>query len=125
MPERRLPTLLALLALAACGWQGPDVAGYPGLQWQIQSFYDGRAMEAQARCPNPRINSITDATVVEDTPERVVMDIRYYWVDDTQTVGGDGASKIICQDWGERRFTFARAGDRRLAVESMTGLQKR
>jgi hypothetical protein len=114
--------------LAACGWQGPGLAGYPGLQWQVVSFYDGRAMEAAARCPNPRLVGFTRAEVVEDTPERVVMDLRYRWVDDTRTVdsgGSGGSSKITCQDWGTRRFTFARASDGQLQVASMTGPQRR
>jgi hypothetical protein len=125
---RAAAACLPLLMLAACGWQGPGLAGYPGLQWQVANFYDGRAMEADARCPNPRLVGFTRAEVVEDTPERLVMDLRYRWVDDLRTVdsgGRDGGSKIVCQDWGTRRFTFARARDGQLQVASMSGPQRR
>jgi hypothetical protein len=109
-------------ALAACAWQNTPLAGYPGLQQQIISYYSGRAMEAHALCPNPEITTITSAKVIEDTPKQVVMNIRYYWVDDGQTVdsGGQG-SKIICQDFGRRTFTFARNAAGGLQVTGMTG----
>jgi hypothetical protein len=92
----------------------------------VQSFYDGRAMESFARCPNPRIAAIIRATVVEDTPERLVMALRYRWRDDTQTIdsGSNGGSRIVCQDWSERRFTFARDPDGRLRPIAMSGPQK-
>lgn len=123
----RLAVVAPLAALAACGWRGPGLAGYPGLQWDVVGFYGGRAMEANARCPNPRITTITHAEVVEEDSERVVMELRYRWVDDTQTVdsGASGGSKIVCQGWGERRFTFDRRSDGGLEVASMTGSQQR
>lgn len=126
MPAHRLliPTAVAL-ALAACAWQGPGLAGQAGLQREVQSFYAARAMEANARCPNPRMTSVTSTDVVEDTPERLVLDIRYYWVDDGQTVdSGGGGSKIICRDRGQRRFTFARDPHGRLEVVGMGGAQR-
>jgi hypothetical protein len=123
----RLAVVAPLAALAACGWRGPGLAGYPGLQWDVVSFYGGRAMEANARCPNPRITTITHADVVEEDAEHVVMDLRYGWVDDTQTVdsGAGGGSKIVCRGWGERRFTFDRRSDGGLEVVGMTGSQQR
>src|SRR5690349_21385330 len=43
--------VVPLAALAACSWQGPPLAGYPGLQWKVVSYYDNRAMERNAACP--------------------------------------------------------------------------
>ena len=121
---RLLPAVPLLATLAACGWQGPPLAGQPGLQWQVISFYDGRAMENHASCPTPHLRSIIATRVVEETPERVVMALRYYWVDDQvqYTVNG---GQVSCQDWGERTFTFARASDGTLTVVAMSGPQKR
>ena len=81
MSVLRTAALLLALSLAACNTQGPSLAGQPGLQWQVVSFYGDRAMERAASCPNPRM-SITRYRVVEETPEQVVMDIDYYWVDE-------------------------------------------
>ena len=33
-------------------------------------YYDSRAMEMNAACPNPRMETITGARVVEETPGR-------------------------------------------------------
>lgn len=91
----------------------------------MEDFYAGRAMEDHARCPNPRMEAIIHHDVVEDTPERVVMNIRYRWVDDTQTTdSGGNHTKIVCQDWSERWFTFAREADGRLSVVGMSGAQQ-
>ena len=121
----RLLGLLSMGVLAACNAQGPSLAGQPGLQWQVISFYDDRAMERSASCPNPRMRSVTRHHIVEDSPQRVVMDIKYYWVDESQAMDIPGGSIITCQDWGERTFTFAKATDGSLQVKSMTGPQKR
>lgn len=116
--------LAGFLPLLACGVQGPSLAGQPGLQWQVQSFYDGRAMERHATCPNPRLQTIARTEVVEETPERVVMRLRYYWFDDSQDDEIGEHSVVRCQGWGERSFTFARAGDGRLTVVAMSGVTK-
>jgi hypothetical protein len=117
---------LLAAALAGCGWQGPPLAGHEGLQWQVVSYYGGRAMEAQARCPNPQMGGILRTELVEETPERLVLNLRYHWVDDLRTVDtAGGGGKIICSGWGERTFTFTRLSNGALEVESMTGPQKR
>jgi hypothetical protein len=109
--------------LAACGWQSPGIAGHDGgLQSRVQRFYAGRAMERGAACPSPRMTTITRAEVVEETPERVVMDLRYRWTDDGQSTDADGGTfRGICQGFNGRRFTFARANDGSLKVERMSG----
>jgi hypothetical protein len=120
------PAAFLVPALAACSWQGARLAGQPGLEREVEDFYEGRAMEDYARCPNPRMVAIIRDDIVADTPERVVMDLRYRWVDDTQTTdSGGNHTKIVCQDWAERRFTFARGADGRLSVVAMSGPQQR
>lgn len=117
--------VLPVLALAGCGWQGPPLAGEPGLQFQVTSYYRDHALQGQASCPNPEMQSVTRATVVEDTPERLVLDVRYYWVDWSQAVDIRGGSITTCRGRDERRFTFARATDGSLQPVAMTGPLKR
>ena len=121
-------SLLALLvpvgAVAGCAWPDEPVAGYQGVRSQIQSYYEGRAMEANASCPNPRMELINAAKVVEESPTTVVMEVDYRWLDETIASDlGDQGSKINCMDWSQRRFTFRRSGDS-LAISSISGLQK-
>ena len=62
--------------------QGPSLAGYPGLQFQLQSYYDNRALEENAACTSPRMQ-VSAFKVVEDTPARIVLDVRYHYSDDS------------------------------------------
>jgi hypothetical protein len=119
-----LAVLVPVAAAAGCAWPDAPLAGYQGVRSQIESYYDGRAMEANASCPNPEMASINGAKVVEESPTAVVMLVDYRWVDDGVTVDlGDSGSKLDCMDWSQRRFTFERSGDS-LAISSMSGLQK-
>lgn len=118
-----LPATVAA-GLAGCSYAGPSVAGYPGLQYRIISYYGANAVERAAVCPNPEMQSVTSARVVEDTPERVVMDVRYYWIDWSQAVDRGGASITTCRDWSERTFTFAPDTAGNLQVVDMTGPRK-
>ena len=122
---RRSAAWVLTMGLSACAWQGPALEGHAGLQWQVISFYDSRASERQWSCPNPAMQSVTVSRVVEDTPEKVVMDISYYWVDWSQSVDVQGGSVTTCRDWSERTFTFTKASDGSLQVQGMTGPQKR
>jgi hypothetical protein len=125
----RSTTLLALL-LAGCSAQGPSLAGYPGLQFRTQSFYDARATERNWTCTRPRMRSITGAQVIDETPTHVVMNVRYYWYDEGQTIERDNlpfAAPFFqrCNGFGERTFTFVKTTDGGLQPETMTGPQRR
>ena len=124
--RRNALVLTAALAISSCSWQGPSLAGHPGLQYQVTSFYDDHAMERDSTCPNPRMQAITGYSIVEDTPERVVMTIKYYWLDESQSVDvRGGGSATTCRDRSERTFTFAKTSNGDLQVSKMTGLQRR
>jgi len=126
MSYARCAAVYVLATLAGCSYQGPSLAGQPGLQWQVMSFYGDRAIEQDASCNSPQMRTITSTRVVDDTPERVVMDLRYTWVDESGAVDmPHGGSNILCQGWGELTFTFARNSDGTLGVLDMSGPQRR
>ena len=113
-------------AVAGCAWQGPSLAGHEGLQWKVMSFYDARALEENALCPQPRMDAVVGHHVVEETPERVVMRVRYHYRDEGMTADiPSGGTSYGCDDWGERTFTFVRTDGGGLEVEGMTGAQRR
>ena len=128
-PDERRPApypvamLLPLALATGCVSADAPLAGYAGVRSQIETYYDGRAMEANATCPNPRMEAINDASVIEDSPSTVVMLVRYRWVDDNITSDVGDGSRLDCWDWSERRFTFDRNGDA-LTLRSMSGLQR-
>lgn len=115
---------LVLLGLSGCSWPGPSLQGQPGLQYEVISFYNRRAMERSATCPNPEMQSITSSRITRDDGQNVTMDIRYYWVDWSQAVDMAGGNITTCRDWSERTFTFARDTGGKLQVVSMSGSQK-
>jgi hypothetical protein len=104
--------------------EGPAVAGVPGLQWQIQSFYLDRATEKGGTCTSPAIRSITQTTVLEDTEEQLVLRVRYFWRDEGMQLDFDQLPQLTatsCQGFAERDFTMARMTDGSLQVTGMTG----
>ena len=126
----RLALALSVLT-AGCGYKGPAVAGYPGLQNQIQWFYGNNALEQNATCTQPRMRSVTRAQIVDETQDTVVMNIGYYWLDEGQLdldqggfVPGPGAFFQRCNGFAERQFTFTKMTDGSLQVRSMTGPQR-
>lgn len=123
--------LLTGLALAGCGYEGPAVAGYPGLQNRIMWYYGNNALEQNATCTQPRMRSITSAQIIDENPEAVVMRIRYYWLDEGQLdydnngfVPMPGIPFQRCNGFAERTFTFVKMTDGNLQVRSMSGPQR-
>ena len=126
----RAMLLPILMVLAGCDMKGPPLAGYPGLQFQVISYYDNNAIEQNATCTQPRMRSVTRTRIIDETPQQVVMNIGYYWIDEGQTdfdrnglfFGGVG---VRCNGFAERTFTFVKMTDGSLGVRSMTGPQRR
>ncbi|HET6468799.1 MAG TPA: HAMP domain-containing sensor histidine kinase [Geminicoccaceae bacterium] len=121
--------------VGSCGWgmEGPPVAGYRGLQFEIISYYDRWALEENATCTQPRMQAITRADVLEETPERVVLDVRYRYLDEGQRDFDDDVIQFprfrfgtgSCSDFSQRTFVIAKTTDGGGQVESMTGPQRR
>ena len=130
MLENATRSLLALLLLSTvAGCQGPALAGYEGLQWQTRSFYDARATEKNWTCNQPRMRSITGTQIISETPTHVVMNVRYFWVDESQTPSRGvfpfmSVAPTACNGFAQRTFTFVKMSDGSLQPESMTGPQR-
>lgn len=131
MTMQKTATVFALLALplAACSYQGPSFAGVPGLQYRTISYYNARAWEENATCPQPRMSSVFVDEVLEETPERLVVRARYRYRDDGQRDDDEGffglrGNPFRCEGWGERVFTFAKRTDGTADPIEMTGPQR-
>lgn len=130
-----LAAIAVAMTVAGCSdlAQGPALAGYPGLSWQLESYYSARALEENAFCTTPRMTP-TQVQVVEDTPERLVLNVRYrYWNDlafGTQVFPFEVNGFDRCTGWATRTFVVAKSvgGDAgkpaALSVTSMTGPQR-
>lgn len=132
------PLLATLLALGACTQltEGPSLAGYPGLQYQIERYYGARALEENATCTFPRM-TVSAYDVVEDTPARIVLNVRYHYIDqsrrdwDRDNIVGGPVFRFgtgSCDAFATRTFVVAKSqggeGTQAMSVQSMTGPQR-
>ena len=107
-------SLAVTLGLVSCtSVQVPDHPDAIGL---IQSYYRANAWEDGARCVSPSM-TVTETKVLEDTPDRLVLQTRYYWRDGSR-MSDSGAD--TCSGFETRTFTLFQG-----VVTGMTGEQRR
>lgn len=121
------PLFLAAALLSGCTARDPVLAAHRGLAFEIESFYETYAFERNATCLRPEM-AIARIDTLEDTPDKLVLRVRYFWEDrtfgrDSETFPrrGGGAS---CSGFDERVFTLVKRPDGRVSVASMTGPQR-
>jgi hypothetical protein len=128
---RRAWIALAALGLAACAAEDMPVwelAGEPGLLFDIKQYYERNAMEEGGRCWNLIFEGPTRWTMIEETPEEFTLLLGYYYRD---TARGDCSpfrpGRCIalpeCRGFGERTFTVLRRDGEREVV-GMSGPQR-
>ena len=109
----RWAALAAALMLAACA-TAPILPEHPGVITAIQRYYVSRAIEDDSRCVLPEM-TVTDAKVVEQNGDRLVVDAAYHWEDRRRS---DDIYKT-CLGFSSRTFTLF--GDQ---VMAMSGNQR-
>jgi hypothetical protein len=98
---------------------GPSAA----IERVIMRHYERNASEGN--CYNPFIDGFTRLTLLEDTPDRLVVHARYFWRDRFQEAGGDGGSgRGGCSGFGERTFALTRGPEGGDLVVAMDGQQE-
>lgn len=119
--------LAALGLLAACATPGPQLAGIEGGQWAVVRYYEQNAWERGATCPSPRMR-VLGWRVVDQTPERTVVDVRYSWWDESRRDADRwpwfGGGFGVCEGFGERQFVLVPGGQAGSSVRQMTGEQR-
>lgn len=119
--------LLANGVLAACAARNPELAAYRNVEFAIESYYQTYAWERNATCLRPEI-SIAKIETLEDTPEKLVLKVRYFWEDRTfgrdQEMFPKRGGGSWCSGFDERIFTLAKRPDGRVSVVAMTGPQR-
>jgi hypothetical protein len=113
------PFVAIVVLLASCTASRIESAhfGPPAeIERAIKLYYERNASEG-GRCFNPYIEGFTAVTVREDTPDRLVVDARYFYRDRFQD--GDGGQ--VCTGFSQRTFTLARDQNGRPVVVGMSG----
>jgi hypothetical protein len=120
--SNRLTALSLVLLLAACAasrMPSTSFAEPKELERAVIRYYERHATEENRTCLSPYIDGLTQVEVVDETPERLVVDARYFYRDRFKDDGGDGFGRE-CTGYGERRFTLAKS-DAGVEVVEMTG----
>lgn len=110
-----LPALLLVSCTSVFGEQST-------LDSTIERYYEAHASERGGQCLAPYIDGITRTEVVENDPERLVVDVRYLYRDrlKDQPSGMEGDGLGTCTGYNQRRFVVANSEDG-LEVEAMSG----
>jgi hypothetical protein len=125
MPNLSVCLVFATVLVAGCAASRMPETGFeePGaLERAVARYYERHATEENATCSSPFIHGLTQVDVVEDQPERLVVDVRYLYRDRNKDDRGDGLGRE-CSAYGERRFTLGK-GAAGVEVLDMTGPQR-
>lgn len=95
----------------------------PETETAIKRYYEAHATENIGQCLAPYIDGFTTIQVVEDDPERRVLDVRYLYRDWIKNERSGGGMRSECVGYGERRFVLTRR-EGTLTVEEMSGPQR-
>ena len=119
-----LPFAALAVLLAGCAGRidSAHFGPHRDIERAIMRHYQRYASEGN--CFNPYIDGFTRLTVLEDTPDRLVVHARYFYRDRFQDGGqGDGSRGSVCSGFGERTFTLASSSEGGDVVVGMTGQQ--
>ena len=98
--------LAGLAALAGCAHQraeNPALSEYPGIQAQIESFYNDNATEDDWTCNEVEMHNIDKSQVVSQSATQVRVAATYYFTSFDESPGSGGNQ---CQGFNTRFFTF-------------------
>ena len=121
MPKRSAALALALLLSGCAVSRVPETsfAEPTAVERTVKSYYERHASEENRRCLTPYMDGMTQVSVVEETPESLVVDVRYLYRDRFKT-DRDNGFRRECIGYAGRRFTLSKS-DAGIAVVEMTG----
>lgn len=113
-------SLVLFLLLAACASRIPATgfAEPQAIERTIERYYESNASEENQTCLTPYMDGLTQVAVVDEQPDRLVLDVRYFYRDRFKDDGRDGIGRE-CTGFAERQFTLAKT-DAGLQVVAMS-----
>jgi hypothetical protein len=123
---RFFPAPLSIILVLLAGCTGPRIESAhfgpsADVERAMRLYYERHASEGGASCFRPYIDGFSRLDVVEDTPDRLVIETRYFFRDRAQESGPGGGN--ACVGFNQRTFTLGRDQDGRPVVTNMTGEQ--
>jgi hypothetical protein len=121
----RLLCLALLAVVAGCSTgrlPSNSFADPAALDRAMTRYYAAHAMEQWGYCLTPYIDGLTRVSVVENKPDRLVLDVRYLYRD--RQKNNQSGFVTDCVSYGGRQFTFGKSKTGKLEVVDMTGLRR-
>ncbi|MCB1832397.1 MAG: hypothetical protein KDH19_02975 [Geminicoccaceae bacterium] len=120
--SKPLHAALLLILLSGCGYEGPELAGIPGLQTKVRAYYRDHATEKNGSCRAPEMRGITQVDILEDNDDEMSIRVRYYFRDDEFGDIDDRPWRLFdrCTGFASREFTVGKR-DENTIVTGMTG----
>jgi hypothetical protein len=128
---------LAVALIAGCATQLPrtSFAKPAALQAAMTAYYDAHATEEYGYCSTPYIDGLTHVSVVDNQPDKLVVDVRYFYRDRSKNNGtqsqstgnhtsGGLATRTFhaeCVNFAGRQFTLGKDKNGAVEVLDMTG----
>ena len=114
-----------LLACAFDPAQSPawELAGHPGLLYDVKVYYERNALEENGRCTFPLLVGVSRSEVLAEDDEQLVIALDYRYRDSMRDERRVGLFRE-CEGFASRTFTIAKA-DGELNVAGMDGPQRR
>ncbi len=116
--------LIGLIGLGACAEyqaENKPLSEFPGIQGQIESYYDANATEDDWTCDSPQMQTIDKSKVAGQSGNQVKMAVTYYFQSSTLAPGQGGNE---CQGFNTRFFTFDKGAGGQLSLIKMSGPQR-
>ena len=114
-------SLIMVLLLAACASRVPATgfAQPEAIERLIERYYERNASEENRTCLTPYIDGLTRVAVVEQQPDRLVLNARYFYRDRLKDDSGNDGVGRECTGYAERQFTLVKT-DAGLQVAAMS-----
>ncbi|MGE3292741.1 MAG: hypothetical protein AB7I59_07160 [Geminicoccaceae bacterium] len=119
-----MSVLLVAAGLAGCTayqTENPALTEYPGIEAQIQSFYDDNATEDDWTCDAVQLDTIDKSKLARQTATQAVIAVTYYFTSFDESMSRGGAQ---CQGFNTRFFTFDKGPGGQLSLVAMSGPQR-
>ena len=112
-------TFVLLLGCSPTRVESEHLGSSIAVERAIMRHYERNATEGN--CFDPYIDGFTQVSVLEDTPDRLVVHARYFYRDRSRSGGEEGMTTGLCSGFGERTFTLAPDPEGGDTVVGMTG----
>ena len=117
------PIWLVACSLDPAQYPAWELAGHPGLLYDVKLYYQRNALEENGRCTFPLLEGVSRSEVLAEDDEQLVIGLTYRYRDSMRDERRLGLSRE-CAGFARRTFTIAKA-DGELIVAGMDGPQKR